>query len=259
MNFFKNNPRRIAFAGGLTTLAALGSVIAALLVENAVTITTEPIKRGAEIYIDLNGNGINTDTGEYVGQYDVYDWNQPLSVQWATLPVESAQPDNAAYYVAIRQYEIGQPLFGNAYREIKGQFTFAGNGNSFLFESFGFGEDICFGCPSVVVVIPFTYELQLQYDEFYDYVYTPYVSEEETELAVLTSQPFVFEELNRDDVPLSAVCQDIGLPTEDSVNGFVTDGESCNCLADASQMLTGRICEQRGQQLVFESTSCGCR
>lgn len=259
MTLFKKHLRKIAFAGGTATLALIGTIAAGFLVSDGVTIQSTPIKTNAEIYIDLNGNGLNNDAGEFVGQYDVYDWNEPFIVSWALPDATSVPAENGAYYLAIRQYAIGQPLFGPAYTEIKGQFAFVEAGNAFTFDALGYGENICFGCPSVVVIVPHTFELVQIQEDFYDYVYTPITVAEEGVPMMLMSEPFVFEQAVREDFGLSAQCQDVGLPGEGATNDFEVDGDACLCGSDGTQQLTSRICDLKESKLVFDGEKCGCR
>lgn len=141
----------------LIVLLVGGALVGVTLAEgaNTVTIKTEPIKADQELYIDLNEDGINT-ADELVGVFDVYDGNEELTFWW--LPYAFAEGENGAYAVSLWQNTT--PLEAvPTWTEIKLNYHLAEDPlpTQYTFGAFGFGEEVCTNCPTMIVVRPATY------------------------------------------------------------------------------------------------------
>jgi hypothetical protein len=139
--------------------------------ENTVTIKTTPIKADQELYIDLNEDGIDT-ADELVGVFDVYDGNEELTFWW--LPYAFAEGENGAYAVSLWQNTT--PLEAvPAWNEIKLNYHLADDPlpTQYTFGAFGFGEDVCTNCPTMIVVRPATYVKEEDAETgVYEYTFT---------------------------------------------------------------------------------------
>jgi hypothetical protein len=139
--------------------------------ENAVTIKTTPIKTDQELYIDLDENGVDT-PNELVGVFDVYDGNEELTFWW--LPYAFAEGENGAYAVSLWQNTT--PLEAvPTWNEIKLNYHLANDPQptQYTFGAFGFGEDVCTNCPTMIVVRPATYVKEKDAKTgVYEYVFT---------------------------------------------------------------------------------------
>lgn len=165
-------------------------------------IVTEPIKRFAAIYPDLNGNGIQEEE-ELLGYYNVYDWNEEIVFEWEPLEHEQYFP-TASYRVALYQYPLGETNaagFSVNGREIKVSHHWANSpeGLRFVVNAFGFDEALCFGCLTQIVVLPEIYNPVINSATgTVEYFYSPAapVGGSVEELTIV-SIPFVIELLPR--------------------------------------------------------------
>ncbi|NDJ52748.1 MAG: hypothetical protein GYB68_06645 [Chloroflexi bacterium] len=150
-------------------LASVAVLTAACQV--SVTIDTPPIKEAEDFFIDSNNNGIFEDD-EYYATYAVYSADAPLQVSWETFVLEDVSPNELSYLVILYQLPFTQTE-GDPFEEavpIKVAHHWAEAGTTFTFDSIGFGDQACFGCPTYVLIAP---EIVTQvYDEASDtYVY----------------------------------------------------------------------------------------
>lgn len=159
---------------------------------STVTIISDPYKSLVPVYLDLNNDGINGDD-EYIGDLDVYNWNDALSLSWTEHTVETVQ--NGSYRISFRQYKLGaRPGEGGEYTDLYTSHHWVSNPNGCYFVIGPFGEDLCFGCVTVIVIQPETYELVWDEDsQQYVYEYTLYGSGADS----YESGPFVFEKVTR--------------------------------------------------------------
>ncbi len=168
--------------GVMVVLAGCDELPADCFCNQTVQFATEPIKFTEPLYIDVNQNGIHEDE-ELVDMFPVFDWNQELTVTWEADPNEFADPEHTAYRVLLYQISYEELIDLIETENYEGIFTHQvkvahhwatnPNGRSFTFGSFGYGEDVCFTCPTFVIVIPETYAQV--YDGTtgtYEYVYT---------------------------------------------------------------------------------------
>lgn len=171
------------------------------LCEQTVEITTPALHQDVPLYIDYNENGIYEED-DLVGVYNVYDWNRDITFTWDPDDNEAADAAHTAYRVSLIQViyddleeliELGD--FTLNWREIKVAHHFATNpnGRQFTYGAFGFGEDVCFNCPTIIVVLPETYTSTLNpATGTYEYTYT-LIPGGNTQSSI----PFIFERTPR--------------------------------------------------------------
>jgi hypothetical protein len=119
--------------------------------EGKVAISTAPISVDHTVYIDQNHNGVN-ETSEMIGVFDVYNGVAPISFHWNEVSGATA------YRISLVQYTLPYSGTGGAYTEIKVAYHVpsASNGTLFTMGSWGAGETVCYGCPSMFRVAPAT-------------------------------------------------------------------------------------------------------
>lgn len=152
-----------------------------------VQIVTPPLQQAHPLYVDFNDNGLNEEE-ELLGEFPLYDWNREITVTWQADPYEQLDPAHTSYRVSLYQidfsaleeafaaaFEGGAPDALELAREVKVAHHWATNpnGRRFTFGSFGFGEDICLNCPTMVLVAPETYrQVYNPATGVYEYEYT---------------------------------------------------------------------------------------
>jgi hypothetical protein len=159
---------------GAAVLTALGLLIAGqTLAASSVSMLTLPKHVQAAIYLELDGDGIH-DVEEFIGNYDIYDGNQPLDIRWNAYPF--AQGQNGAYRVSI--WQDMNPLGAPTWREVFVAHHFANNPNGTNFRVGPLAPGtICTYCPTKFSVQAETYALF--YDpttNAYEYEYTAVAS-----------------------------------------------------------------------------------
>jgi len=192
----------ILAAAALVATACEGVPADCFCNQTAVIVTT-PLHDAAPYYIDVNQNKLNEDD-EFAGIYPVYDWNKERTVTWQADPNEAVDAAHTAYRVSLFQVSFNDLIAAfnagdfniNIAREIKVAHHWATNpnGRSFTFGAFGYGEDVCFDCPTVILVQPESYEQVLNpATGIYEYKYTPLPN------ALNQSSPaFIFERTPRE-------------------------------------------------------------
>jgi hypothetical protein len=140
-----------------------------------VTILTPPLKKGVQVSVDLNRNGIN-EASEIIGVFDVYNGHGDLVFSWQADPKQASDPASFSYQVSLIQYALPYNGTGSAYTQTKVSHHWASNPNglTFTLSSLGVGETICYGCPSAIQIVP--ERLSKYYDpttQTYEYEYTP--------------------------------------------------------------------------------------
>jgi hypothetical protein len=164
-------------------------------------ITTKPLQYDKPLYIDANHDGVYQDD-ELIDHYVAYDGHQELTVTWQPSPHEAADPAHASYRVMLFQISLDdfiklietEDWYAVYFTAIKVAHHWASNpnGRSFTFGSLGFGESVCYNCPTVVVIMPETYELVYNLaTDTYEYEYTPVPVEEGY---YQSSDVFIFED-----------------------------------------------------------------
>jgi hypothetical protein len=185
----KTTLKRVVLAA-LIVLVLAGVLTGAILAaeeKNAVVIDKKPIKTDEAVYVELNGDGIHSPE-ELVGVFDVYDGNKALKFKWDPYPF--AADENGSYRISLWQNTTPfEPVPTWAELKVSHHWADNPNGTEFKMGAFGFGEDVCVICPTMIVVMPETYVLvQDPVTTVYEYVYTLV---EDTPM--LTSELFIIE------------------------------------------------------------------
>jgi hypothetical protein len=147
------------------------------------SILNAPLQWDKPLYIDVNHDGIYQDD-ELSDYYVVYDGHQELTVTWLTSPHEEIDRAHASYRVMLFQISLEdfiklietEDWYAIYFTTVKVAHHWASNpnGRSFTFGALGAGENICYNCPTTIVIMPETY--QQVYDpttDTYEYEYTP--------------------------------------------------------------------------------------
>lgn len=102
-------------------------------------------------------------------QLSAYSGDNPLTFTWQPVEVEGVGPETLSYMVALIQLNTQDEnvdIFseeGSVIRKVAHHWASSPDGLSFTMGAFGFGEAICFGCLSYIIVLPETVEAV--YDE----------------------------------------------------------------------------------------------
>jgi hypothetical protein len=150
-----------------------------------VVITTPPFKENAPFWIDWDGDGISEDA-EYVGEFDVYDWNYDIDFVWA--PYSFAAGSNGSYRIAAVPYGCTDwaydaegntidcnlfELFYDYSSKIAHHWAENPNGTKFTYGAWGWGEPVYSSAIYAITVQPETYvKFYDPTTDSYEYEYT---------------------------------------------------------------------------------------
>jgi hypothetical protein len=237
-------------------LALIGRVVAEDETPS-VTITTPPYKVQQEIFIDLDDSGLH-EADEFVGIFDVYNWNEPLSFTWEAGPHEQVDPETASYRIALRQYPLGDANLVGWAVDHRVSHHWASSGRAFTYGVFG--GDLCLGCITFIVVEPeIVSQVWDEGSQSYVYQYTPYVDPGNPEQSLAQfSKPFVYEGVAREPDSSDVIpCSDrsVGI-------GHYISGDTfpvCVCAADPSQYFDVTTCPSPGWMWIPNGGLCGCK
>ncbi len=131
-------------------------------------ISTPFVLTDSPMSLDLDHDGTN----ELYGVYNFFDWNQELVVSWKAFPFEDVE--TGSYHIAIWQYNpmhFSGLLFDGGYYQIKSAHHWATKAygwEEYTIGSLGWGEGVCWACPSYIIIQPEirTHVEELAYDEY---------------------------------------------------------------------------------------------
>jgi hypothetical protein len=125
---------------------------------------------GEGVTVSIQTDPVQVVEDETLGtQISAYSGDDPLTFTWQPVEVEGVSPEALSYMVALVQMNTEDEnvdIFseeGMVTRKVAHHWASNPNGLTFTMGAFGFGEAICFGCPSYIIVAPETVEAV--YDE----------------------------------------------------------------------------------------------
>jgi hypothetical protein len=162
---------RIGSHPGLTIVVSPKLAAYVELSQPGVSVVTAPTKQSEAIFYDLNQD-LKPAPNELLGNFPVFDGNNTIDFKWTPYPF--AQGVNGSYRIALWQ-DISPlaatPTFVE--RKVAHHWAQNPNGTFFVMGSFGYGEEICTYCPSLIVIWAETYTINHNPQTlFTEYIYT---------------------------------------------------------------------------------------